>query len=85
MAIKPWVEGPLELLNHGLEHIRKASAFDMRISMISIDNAIELGFKTYLGLPSRITKIKLNLLNMRQYVVLFLLYLMELKNMYQIK
>lgn len=52
---EPWVEGPLELLKHGLEHLENESDFDKRISMISIDNAVELMIKTYLGLPERVT------------------------------
>jgi hypothetical protein len=58
MPAKPWIEGPLELLKHGLEHLQLESAFDARIAMISVDNAIELMIKTYLGLPTRITGIK---------------------------
>jgi hypothetical protein len=58
MPPKPWIEGPLELLKHGLEHLKLESAFDARIAMISIDNAIELMIKTYLGLPTRVTGIK---------------------------
>ena len=58
MTAKPWIEGPLELLRHGLEHLQLGSAFDARIAMISIDNAIELMIKTYLGLPKRVTGIK---------------------------
>jgi len=57
MATKPWIHGPLELLNHGLEHLSLGSDFDVRIAMISIDNSVELIIKTYLGLPSRVTGI----------------------------
>lgn len=57
MEFKPWVDGPLELLQHGFEHMKKDSDFDYRISMISIDNSIELMLKTYLELPKRITNI----------------------------
>ena len=57
MPTKPWIEGPLELLKHGLEHLQLGSDFDARIAMISIDNAVELMIKTYLGLPSRVTGI----------------------------
>lgn len=55
---KPWVSGPKELLNHGLQHLELNSDFDCRMAMISIDNAVELMIKTYLGLPKRITKIE---------------------------
>lgn len=53
-TIKPWIAGPEELLGHALEHISKGNPFDFRIAMISIDNAVELAIKTYLGLPKRI-------------------------------
>ena len=55
---KPWVTGPKELLNHGLQHLELDTDFDSRMAMISIDNAVELMIKTYLGLPKRITKIE---------------------------
>lgn len=57
MIEKPWITGPKELLVHGLQHLDLDTDFDNRISMISIDNSIELMIKTYLGLPKRITKI----------------------------
>lgn len=53
---KPWVSGPQELLDHAKEHLETGSGFDLRISFISIDNAVELIIKTYLGLPKRIRK-----------------------------
>jgi len=58
MIEKPWVSGSKELLVHGLQHLDLESDFDNRVSMISIDNSIELMIKTYLGLPRRITKIE---------------------------
>ena len=58
MPTKPWVEGPMELLKHGFEHLSLKSPFDTRIAMISIDNAVELMIKTYLGLPRRVTGIE---------------------------
>ncbi len=51
---KPWTAGPKELLEHAFEHLAKGNPFDFRIAMISIDNAVELAIKTYLGLPERI-------------------------------
>lgn len=51
---KPWTAGPKELLDHAFEHLAKGNPFDFRIAMISIDNAVELAIKTYLGLPKRI-------------------------------
>jgi hypothetical protein len=52
--MKPWTLGPRELLEHAISHFEQGSAFDNRISFISIDNSIELMIKTYLGLPKRI-------------------------------
>jgi hypothetical protein len=45
---------PRELLDHASSHLTEGKDFDFRISMISIDNAVELAIKTYLGLPKRI-------------------------------
>jgi hypothetical protein len=51
---RPWITGPRELLDHGLEHLQgNATDFDRRIALISIDNAVELMIKTYLSQPSR--------------------------------
>jgi hypothetical protein len=49
----PWSEGPKELLQHAVNHITLEGDFDRRIAMISIDNAVELMIKTFLGLPRR--------------------------------
>lgn len=51
--MKPWVTGPKELLEHAIAHIPGGSSFDFRIALISIDNAVELAIKTFLGLPER--------------------------------
>ena len=50
----PWTEGPRELLQHAADHLRLGGDFDRRIAMISVDNAVELAVKTYLGLPERV-------------------------------
>jgi hypothetical protein len=55
----PWVSGPGEILRHGLELLKKDSDRNRRLAMISIDNAVELMMKTYLGLPKRITGLTL--------------------------
>lgn len=55
---KPWIEGPLELLEHSIGHLELDSAFDTRIAMISVDSSIELMIKTFLGLPRRVSGIK---------------------------
>ena len=56
--MKPWISGPKELLKHAVKHMNSGSAFDNRIAFISIDNAVELMIKTFLGLPKRIRKIE---------------------------
>lgn len=53
--VQPWASGPGEILRHGLELLSKDSDTNRRLAMISIDNAVELMVKTYLGLPRRIT------------------------------
>jgi len=58
MGQELWKTGPKELLKHGLEHLSLDTDFDYRMSMILIDNSVELMMKTYLGLPKRITKIE---------------------------
>jgi len=56
----PWVSGPGELLRHGLEHLQDDTDINRRLAMISIDNAVELMIKTYLGLPRRVTGISIS-------------------------
>lgn len=51
----PWASGPGEILRHGLSLLKKDNDTNRRLAMISIDNAVELMVKTYLGLPKRIT------------------------------
>jgi len=51
----PWATGPGEILRHGLDLLSRDSDVNRRLAMISIDNAVELMSKTYLGLPRRIT------------------------------
>ncbi len=48
-----WVNGPFELLEHGIKHIKGGNEFDFRIAMISIDNSVELAIKTHLALRKR--------------------------------
>lgn len=55
MSSKPWVDGPQELLQHGLQHLEQGSEFDQRMALICIDNAVEVMLRTYLGLPKRAT------------------------------
>jgi hypothetical protein len=48
----PWASGPAEILRHGLGLLKSESDTNRRLAMISIDNAVELMIKTYLGLPN---------------------------------
>lgn len=50
----PWATGPGEILKHGIDLLKRDSDTNRRLAMISIDNAVELMIKTYLGLPKRI-------------------------------
>lgn len=50
----PWTDGPKELIQHAVDHLSLGGDFDRRIAMISIDNAVELAIKTFLGLPQRV-------------------------------
>lgn len=56
----PWASGPGEILKHGLELLKKDTDTKRRLAMISIDNAVELMIKTYLGLPKRVTDLKIS-------------------------
>jgi hypothetical protein len=51
--LRPWISGPKELLDHADMHINGTSSFDHRIAFISIDNAVEVMIRTFLGLPRR--------------------------------
>ena len=53
---KPWTNGPRELIQHAADHLEAGGDFDRRIAMISVDNAVELIVKVYLGLPKRARK-----------------------------
>jgi hypothetical protein len=56
----PWATEPGEILRHGLELLQRDSDVNRRLAMISIDNAVELMIKTYLGLPKRITGLEIS-------------------------
>lgn len=51
----PWASGPGEILQHGLSLLYEDSDRNRRLAMLSIDNAVELMMKTFLGLPKRVT------------------------------
>jgi hypothetical protein len=55
----PWASGPGEILRHGLDLLKSDNDTNRRLAMISIDNAVELMIKTYLGLPRRITGLEI--------------------------
>jgi hypothetical protein len=52
---RPWASGPREILQHGINLLQKDTDTNRRLAMLSIDNAVELMVKTYLGLPKRAT------------------------------
>jgi hypothetical protein len=57
MQDRPWLSGPAELLRHGLGHLSEKSDVNRRLAFLSIDNAVEMMLRTYLGLPRRETGI----------------------------
>ena len=57
--LPPWASGPAEILEHGLDLLSKDSDSNRRLAMISIDNAVELILKTYLGLPKRVNGLRI--------------------------
>lgn len=59
MTQAPWASGPGEILQHGISLLQRDSDANRRLAMLSIDNAVELMIKTYLGLPRRVTGIAL--------------------------
>ena len=56
---QPWASGPGEILQHGVNLLQKDTDTNRRLAMLSIDNAVELMIKTYLGLPQRINGLNL--------------------------
>src|SRR6266550_4608474 len=59
-AQHPWASGPYEILRHGVSLLTNDSDVNRRLAMLSIDNAVELMIKTYLGLPKRVTGLTLS-------------------------
>ena len=55
MGTQPWASGPKEILEHAISLLRKDSDKNRRLALLSVDNAVELTIKTYLGLPKRIS------------------------------
>lgn len=60
MTQSPWASGSAEILKHGLDLLKKDTDSNRRLAMISIDNAVELMIKTYLGLPKRVTGLNIS-------------------------
>jgi hypothetical protein len=60
MAQPPWASGSAEILKHGLELLKNDTDANRRLAMISVDNAVELMIKTYLGLPKRVTGLNIS-------------------------
>jgi hypothetical protein len=56
----PWASGPGEILRHGLELLKVDSDRNRRLAIISIDNAVELMMKTFLGLPRRVNGLSMS-------------------------
>lgn len=53
-TLKPWAEGPFELIFHAEMHLKGNRDFDRRMALISFDNSIEQSIATYLSLhPSQ--------------------------------
>jgi hypothetical protein len=59
MVNSPWSNGPKEILKHGLSLLARDSDTNRRLAIISIDNAVELMIKTFLGLPKRINQLSI--------------------------
>ena len=48
--LRPWAQGPFELIVHAEIHRRDGGDFDRRMALISFDNSIEISITTYLTL-----------------------------------
>ena len=48
--LKPWMDGPAELLAHAERHLRRGGELDLRIALVGFDNSIEVTVTTYLNL-----------------------------------
>jgi len=49
-SLKPWAQGPFELLLHAEEHYLNGSDHDRRIALIGFDESIEVSISVYLSL-----------------------------------
>ena len=57
---QPWASGLSEILQHGVNLLLQDSDRNRRLAILSIDNAVELMIKTYLGLPKRVTGLQIS-------------------------
>jgi len=48
--LRPWMQGPFELLLHAEEHYIQGNDYDRRIALIGFDEAIEVSITVYLSL-----------------------------------
>ncbi len=55
-----WLVVPVEVLRHAIGLLKIDTDVNRRLSLINIDNAVELVIKTYLDLPERITGISVS-------------------------
>ena len=62
---------PKEILEHGIALLRKDSDKKRRLALLSVDNAVELTIKTYLGLPKRISRIVVPRKDYAEFSVVF--------------
>lgn len=53
-SVKPWVRGPIEVLNHAIEHLKLGSEKDLRFALIHADNSVELAAKSFLFFEKRL-------------------------------
>ena len=80
MTQPPWASGSAEILKHGLELLKKDTDSNRRLAMISIDNAVELMIKTYLGLPKRVTGLNISRSDYQEFAENFTKLLDALEN-----
>jgi len=57
---RPWQNGPVELISHGIEHMGRDTEFDLRVGFLLLDVGVETLFKTFLQLPDDVTGTKMN-------------------------
>ena len=48
LKLKPWIQGPIENIIHGIEHYYYGYEKDYRFALIHCDNAVELAMKAFI-------------------------------------